>query len=186
MSWYSVNRACAATWFLVVHPSRPEKSSCWKSAPFLCSTYTLVLRIPCISSSFSNIPDTTPTWGIAFCSNTKLYIQHYSDNTKAVSCAVAFSLLVSSSRCDEYNGQVMNAWKGWSAWCLNSAIPPRRHQHSFSLSTDWTASQGKGQLHNVKVICIGAESVHQNCVIRRCAHLHMASSLFFIFCCWNL
>ena len=32
-----------------------------------------------------------------------------------------------------------------------------------------------GQLHKVKIICIGAESVHQNCVIGRCAHLHIAT-----------
>ena len=38
-----------------------------------------------------------------------------------------------------------------------------------------------GQLHKMKVICIGAESACQNCVIGRCAHLHMATSPFFIF-----
>ena len=54
------------------------------------------------------------------CSNMRLYVWHYNDHTKAVSCVVAFCLLVSSSRCDVYNGQVMNAWKGWSAWFLYS------------------------------------------------------------------
>ena len=35
----------------------------------------------------------------------------------------------------------------------------------------------------MKVICIRAESVHQYCVIGRCAHLHTATSPFFIFFC---
>ena len=30
-----------------------------------------------------------------------------------------------------------------------------------------------GQLHYMKVICVGAESVHQNCVIGRHANLHI-------------
>ena len=30
-----------------------------------------------------------------------------------------------------------------------------------------------GQVHKVKVICIGVESVHQNCVIGRCAYLQI-------------
>ena len=43
-----------------------------------------------------------------------------------------------------------------------------------------------GQLHKVKVISIGAESVHQNCAIVRCAHLHICiwlhlPSLFIFF-----
>ena len=38
-----------------------------------------------------------------------------------------------------------------------------------------------GQLHQVKVSCIGAESVHQNCVKGRCTHLHIATSPFFIY-----
>ena len=32
-----------------------------------------------------------------------------------------------------------------------------------------------GQLHDMKVNCIGAESVQQNCVIGRCAYLHIAT-----------
>ena len=37
-----------------------------------------------------------------------------------------------------------------------------------------------GQLHKVKVIHIGAESVCQNCVIGRCAHLHVLHLHFLV------
>ena len=53
MLWYSANRAWVATWFLLDHPSRSDKSSCWKSTFLLHLTDILVHWIPCISSSFS-------------------------------------------------------------------------------------------------------------------------------------
>ena len=55
MSWYSANRAQAATWFLSDHLSRPHKLNCWKSNFFLCTTGIVVCWIPCISSNFSRV-----------------------------------------------------------------------------------------------------------------------------------
>ena len=63
MSWYSVNRAWAATQFLFDHLSRPYKSSCWKSNFFLC-------WIPYISSIFSRVSGVTFTGGTAFAATT--------------------------------------------------------------------------------------------------------------------
>ena len=100
------------------------------------------------------------------CSNIMLYIQCYNDNSKVVYCSDRILFIISSSRCDVYNGQVMNACEGWSMWCLYSVRPTWRHQYSCNLSTNWIASQGEDHLH-------WAESVHQNCVIGRCAHLHI-------------
>ena len=36
---------------------------------------------------------------------------------------------------------------GWNVWCLYGVRPTWRHQHSFSLSADWTASWGEGHPH---------------------------------------
>ena len=33
ISWYSANRAWTAAWFSSHHPSRPDRSSCWKTPP---------------------------------------------------------------------------------------------------------------------------------------------------------
>ena len=68
ISWYSVNRAQTAAWFLFLpdHLSRPEKSSCWRSNFFLCSTVILVCWIPCISSNFSRVLGVSFTWGTTF------------------------------------------------------------------------------------------------------------------------
>ena len=78
MLWYSVSRACAVAQFLVDHASRPEKSSCWKSASFLCSTVILTLWIPCISSSFPNIPGET-LWWYGICSYDLSDLDSFSD-----------------------------------------------------------------------------------------------------------
>ena len=66
MSWYSTNKAQGTTWFLSDHLSRPDKSSCWKSSFFLCSTIILVHWIPCISSNFSRV------FGVSFPGGTTL------------------------------------------------------------------------------------------------------------------
>ena len=71
MSWYSASCVHTVAWFLVDHPSRPDKYNCWKSASFLCSTDILALQIPCILLSFSTIPGATPTWGMAFTAMTQ-------------------------------------------------------------------------------------------------------------------
>ena len=70
MLWCSASRVHVAAQFLVDHPSRPDKSSCWKSTSFLCSTDISALWIPSILSGFSNVPSTTPTWGMAFAAMT--------------------------------------------------------------------------------------------------------------------
>ena len=70
MSWYSANRAWAAAWFLSDHLSRPDKSSCWKSNFFLCSTIILFHWIPCISSSFCRVLGVTSTGGVIFTTTT--------------------------------------------------------------------------------------------------------------------
>ena len=70
MSWYSANRAQAAAWFLSDHLSMPDKSSCWKSSSFLCSTDILISWIPCISSNFSRVLEATSTGGTAFATTT--------------------------------------------------------------------------------------------------------------------
>ena len=70
MPWYSASRNLLATWFLSDHPSRPAKSSCWKSISFLHLTDILIHWIPWISSSFSNVPRTASTWGTAFLATT--------------------------------------------------------------------------------------------------------------------
>ena len=66
LSWYTASRVHASAQLLVDNPCRPDKSSCWKSTPFLCSADILVLWIPCISSSFFNISGETPFCGMAF------------------------------------------------------------------------------------------------------------------------
>ena len=48
-----------------------------------------------------------------------------------------------------------------------------------------SASALIGQLHWVKVILVGAESVHQNCVIGRCANLHIHILLQLQISTWN-
>ena len=70
MSWYSVNKAQTATQFLSDPLSRLDKSSCWKSTLFLCSTTLLVCWIPCISSNFSRVLGVTFTGGTAFAATT--------------------------------------------------------------------------------------------------------------------
>ena len=70
MSWYLANRMQAATWFPLDHPSRPDKSSCWKSTSLLLSTDILVCWIPCTLSSSSKVPGTTSTWGTGFTATT--------------------------------------------------------------------------------------------------------------------
>ena len=52
------------------HPSRPDKSSCWKNTSLLLSTVILVHWIPCTSSSSSKVPGVTSTWGTAFTTTT--------------------------------------------------------------------------------------------------------------------
>ena len=69
-SWYSVNRAWAATWFPSDHLSRSDKSSCWKSSSFLCSTNILILWIPCISYNFFRVLGVTSTGGTTFSATT--------------------------------------------------------------------------------------------------------------------
>ena len=71
MLWHSASRVCVAAWFRGDHPSWPDKSSCWKSASSLCPTDILDHWIPCISSSFSNIPGEAFTWGVAFAATTQ-------------------------------------------------------------------------------------------------------------------
>ena len=66
MSWYSTSTVYVTTHFLADHSSRPDKSSCWKITSFLCSTNIPAHWIPCISSSFFNIPGDTPTYSMAF------------------------------------------------------------------------------------------------------------------------
>ena len=51
MSWYSANNTWKATWFPLDHPSRPDRSSCWKITSLLLSTDILVCWIPCTLSS---------------------------------------------------------------------------------------------------------------------------------------
>ena len=70
MSWYSANRVQVTTWFSLDHPSRPDKSSCWKSTSFLLSTDILVCWIPCTSSSSSKVLGSTSTGGTAFAATT--------------------------------------------------------------------------------------------------------------------
>ena len=70
MSWYSTNRVQVAIWFPSDHPSRPDKSSCWKSTSLLLSTDILVCWIPCTSSSSSKFLGATSTWGTAFTATT--------------------------------------------------------------------------------------------------------------------
>ena len=50
MSWYSANKFWTFTWFASHHPSRQDKSSCWRSTSFLCSINILVHWMPCTSS----------------------------------------------------------------------------------------------------------------------------------------
>ena len=50
MSWYSANKFWRVTWLTSYHPSRPDKSSCWKSTSFLHSINILVHWMPCTSS----------------------------------------------------------------------------------------------------------------------------------------
>ena len=57
-------------WFSLDHPSRPDRSSCWKSTSLLCSTDILVCWIPCISSSFFKVLGTTSTWSTVFTATT--------------------------------------------------------------------------------------------------------------------
>ena len=68
MVWYAASRELAATWSLPDHPSMPDKSSCWKSSSFLCSTAILISQIPCISCTFSKVPGTTSIRGTTFTS----------------------------------------------------------------------------------------------------------------------
>ena len=58
------------------------------------------------------------------------------------------------------NGQVMKAWRDevHGAYIVQDLLEDTSTASVLVLI---------GQLHKVKVICIGAESVHQNCVIGR-------------------
>ena len=84
MSWYSASRVCAVARFRGDHPSRPDKSNCWKSASSLCPTDILDLWIPCIFTSFSNIPGEASTWGIAFTAMTQAILTPLAMVTRAV------------------------------------------------------------------------------------------------------
>ena len=70
ISWYSANRAWTGTWFRMDLPSRPDKTSCWKSTSLLLSTNVLVCLIPCTLSISSKVPGTISTWGTAFTATT--------------------------------------------------------------------------------------------------------------------
>ena len=50
----------------------PLQPSCWKNASFLCPVNILTLWTPCISPSFSNVPNTTSTLGTVFAATTQL------------------------------------------------------------------------------------------------------------------
>ena len=73
MSWYSASRVHAAAQFLADHPSSPDKSSCWKSASFLCPGWHLNCFRPLASHLFSPMfPVTSSTWGTAFMATTQV------------------------------------------------------------------------------------------------------------------
>ena len=66
--------------------------------------------------------------------------------------------------CHVYSEQVQNGMNEMSLLCLYSAKLTCSYQHSFSESAGWSS------LCNAGVHAL-AESVHQNCVLGRCANL---------------
>ena len=66
MSWYSASRDGTAASFPLDHPSKPDRSSCWKRVFFLCSTDILTCWLPWILSSLSRVLGVNFTEGTVF------------------------------------------------------------------------------------------------------------------------
>ena len=148
MLWYSGNRAWAAVQFLSDHLSRPDKSSCWKSNFFLCSTIILVHWIPCISSNFSKVSAVTFTWEHHICSN---YLGHF--NTPSCNSdqggTIRFFTTTTTGLLPEvplvYMFTMLKPWGKMGIhnslfrdWVITCMLFPRRRVFMFSHVLFWT------------------------------------------------